>query len=412
MTRRWIAEALGRLAMTDIAQRDISAMHNSKMERIAGINPDRFLWCCADRGVGMEECASATDIAMANLEKLLAGEPSLSFNQLKKVAEYFGRGVLFFLEQSPVNEAAVHSPQFRTLANQKPELSARVKALIERVERQRTVYLTLREEIDDGSHPHFAPPQLDGLNQKRAAEVTRTWLGLGPHNDFESYRRAIEAQGLLVFRSNGYNGKWQIAKESPILGFSLYAPECPVIVVKKRAADAQQVFTLMHELGHLLLHRHSSIDDDEDMHARGGREREANAFAGNLLIPDDFLSAISDRERPDEVMLYDDWLSEYRKSWGVSSEVILRRLMDNRRLPRDLYAAYRQWQNARLLAEKDGGNRAYRYREPKHVFGDVYVRTVLGALSGKRISLSKACSYLDNLKVEDVHLLERHYAGV
>ena len=170
--------------------------------------------------------------------------------------------------------------------------------------------------------------------------------------------------------------------------------------------------TLMHELGHLLLHRHSSIDDDEDMHARGGREQEANAFAGNLLVPDDFLSAISDRERPDEVALFDGWLSEYRKSWGISSEVILRRLMDNRRLPRDLYAAYRQWQNARHLVEKDGGSRAYRYREPKHVFGDVYVRTVLAALSGKRISLSKACSYLDNLKVEDVHLLERHYAGV
>lgn len=360
----------------------------------------------------MEECASTTDIAMANFEKLLAGEPSLTFNQLKKVAEYFGRGVLFFLEQTPVNEAAIHTPQFRTLANQKPELSARIKTLIERVEHQRTVYLALREEIDDGSHPHFVPPRLDGLTPKQAAATARAWLGLGASNDFNDYRRAIEAQGLLVFRSNGYNGKWQIAKESPILGFSLYDPDCPVIVVKKQAADAQQVFTLMHELGHLLLHRSSSIDDDEDMHARGGREQEANAFAGYLLVPDDFLPIISDRERPDDVALYDDWLAEYRKNWGVSSEVLLRRLMDSHRLSRDLYAAYRQWRNALHVEDKDGGNRAYRHREPKHVFGDVYVRTVLSALSGKRISLAKACNYLDNLKVKDIHLLERHYAGV
>ena len=142
----------------------------------------------------MEECAAANDIASANIEKLLAGEPSLTFNQLKKVAEYFGRGVLFFLEQTPVNDATVHSPQFRTLANQKPELSARIKALIERVEHQRTVYLTLREEVDDGNYPHFAPPQLDGLTAKQAAVATRTWLGLGPSNDFETYRQAIEAQ--------------------------------------------------------------------------------------------------------------------------------------------------------------------------------------------------------------------------
>lgn len=382
------------------------------MERIAGINPNRFLWCCADRGVSVEECASTTDIAMVNFDKLLAGEPSLTFNQLRKVAEYFGRGVLFFLEQSPVNEEVVHSPQFRTLANQKPELSARIGALIERVEHQRAVYLTLRYEVDDGSYPRFAPPQLDSLAPKQAAAAARAWLALGPSNDFESYRRAIEAQGLLVFRSNGYSGKWQIAKESPILGFSLYDPECPVIVVKKQAADAQQVFTLMHELGHLLLHRSSSIDDDEDMHAHGGQEQEANAFAGYLLVPDDFLPAISDQVRPNDVALYDDWLSVHRRTWGVSSEVILRRLMDSRRLPRQLYAAYRQWRNEQRAEDKDGGNRAYRHREPKHVFGDVYVRTVLDALSGKRISLSKACSYLDNLKIKDVHLLERHYAGV
>jgi Zn-dependent peptidase ImmA (M78 family) len=219
-------------------------------------------------------------------------------------------------------------------------------------------------------------------------------------------------QGLLVFRGNGYNGKWQIAKESPILGFSLYDPECSVIVVKKQAAEAQQVFTLMHELGHLLLHRSSAIDDDEDMHARGGREHEANTFAGHLLVPDDFLPVISDHERPDDVALYDDWLAEHRKAWGISSEVILRRLMDSRRLTHVLYAAYRQWKNARHLEEKEGGNRAFRHREPKHVFGDVYVRAVLDALSGKRITLSKACSYLDNLKVQDIHQLERFYAGV
>ena len=382
------------------------------MERIMGINPDRFLWCCADQGVSVDECASTTDIAMANFEKLLAGEPSLTFNQLKKVAEFFGRGVLFFLEQTPINEAAIRSPQFRTLANQKPELSARMKALIERVEHQRTVFMTLRAEVDDGEYPQFVPPQLNDMTPKQAATAVRAWLGLEAVNGFESYRQAIEAKGLLVFRSNGYNGRWQIAKESPILGFSLYDPECPVIVVKKQTADAQQVFTLMHELGHLLLHRTSFIDDDEDMHARGGREQEANAFAGHLLVPDDFLQAISDRDRPDDVTLCDDWLAEQRRSWGVSSEVILRRLMDSRRLPRQFYDAYRQWQNERRVEDKDGGSRAYRHREPKHVFGDVYVRTVLDALTGKRISLSKACSYLDNLKVKDVHQLERFYAGI
>jgi len=53
----------------------------------------------------------------------------------------------------------------------------------------------------------------------------------------------------------------------------------------------------------------------------------------------------------------------------------------------------------------------YRHREPRHIFGDRYVRTVLNSLSARRISLSKASSYLDGLKIADVHELERHLAG-
>ena len=383
------------------------------MERIQSINPERLAWCCADRGVTLELCAAETGVAAANLEKVMAGEPGLTFNQLRKLAEFFGRGVLFFLEPGPVDEAQVHTPQFRTLANQKPELSARVKALIERVERQRAIFLSLREELDDADLPRFAPPDLAGLGIPAAARAVRQWLGLADTNDFESYRRAVEAKGLLVFQSNGYNGKWQIAKESPILGFSLYDPECPIIVVKKLAAESRQCFTLMHELGHLLLHKTSSIDDERDLHSHEGMERDANAFAGHLLVPDAFLNSIRDADRPSDAAGFDDWLREQRKVWGVSGEVILLRLLDAGRLSRRDYEAYRAWRDQPAIdKEEPGGSRAYRHREPKHVFGDTFVRTVLDALSARHITLAKASSYLDNLKIKDVHLLERFYAGV
>lgn len=383
------------------------------MERIQSINPDRLAWCCADRGVTLDECAAEVEIAAANLAKVMAGEPGLTFNQLRKLAEFFGRGVLFFLEPGPVDEAQVHTPQFRTLANQKPEISARVKALIERVERQRAIFLSLREELDAADLPRFAPPDLAGLEIPAAARAVRQWLGLADTNDFESYRRAVEAKGLLVFQSNGYNGKWQIAKESPILGFSLYDTECPVIVVKKLVAESRQCFTLIHELGHLLLHKTSSIDDERDMHSHEGMERDANAFAGHLLVPDAFLKSIRDADRPSEAAGFDDWLAEQRKAWGVSGEVILLRLLDAGRLSRRDYEAYRAWRDQPMVVnEESRGNRKWRHREPKHVFGDTFVRTVLDALSARHITLAKASGYLDNLKIKDVHLLERHYAGV
>lgn len=340
----------------------------------------------------------------------MAGE-GMTFKQLRKVADHFGRGVLFFLEEGPVDEVLVHSPQFRTLANQKPELSTKLKILIERVEKQRVVYLSLCEELDDSDRPQFSPPVLPNDDLQEAARIARRWLGLNDQNNFESYRGALESYGVLVFQSNGYNGKWQIAKENPILGFSLYDEACPVIVIKK-LGESRQSFTLMHELGHLLLHKTSSIDDERDLQSHQGHEHEANAFAGYLLVPDAFLTSIRDIDRPDEASQYDLWLEPQRKAWGVSGEVILRRLLDNGRLPQSQYEAYRQWRKKLIVVEKEGGNREWRHREPKHIFGDTFVRTVLDSLSARHITLAKASGYLDNLKIKDLHQLEHYYADV
>lgn len=382
------------------------------MERIQSINPERIAWCCADHGITLSALAAELNIATTSIERVMAGEDGITFNQLRKIAEYFGRGVLFFLESGKVDEEQVHTAQFRTLANQKPELSAKLKVLIERVEKQREVYLSLCEDLSNTDRIGFSSPDLHGKNPREAAHIARRWLGLSDRNSFDTYRESVEAQGILVFRSNGYNGKWQIAKENPILGFSLYYPTCPVIVIKKQYWESQQSFTLMHELGHLLLHKMSSIDDEHDLQSHKGKELAANAFAGHLLVPDAFLASIRDEERPDEVSQYDEWLEQSRKAWGVSGEVILRRLLDEGRLPQDRYTAYRQWRAQSVVMLKDGGNRMYRHREPKNVFGDTFVRTVLDALDARYITLAKASSYLDNLKIKDLHQLERHIAGL
>ncbi len=382
------------------------------MERISAINLDRILWCCADIGVTLDNLASELGIAPANIERLKAGEDALTFNQLRKIADYLGRGVLFFLEPEPVDEARVHTPQFRTLANQKPELSNKLKALIKRVEKQRDVYLSLREDLDESDRPFFNPPQIQTQNLQDTARIVRGWLELKETNNFDSYRAALEAKGILVFRSNGYNGKWQIAKESPIFGFALYDENCPVIVVKKQDWDTQQSFTLMHELGHLLIHKISSIDDERDMYSYQGMERDANAFAGLVLVPDSFLTRIQDANRPQDVSEYESWLKEYTRAWGISTEVVLRRLLDVGRLPQNLYEGYRQWRKTTIAPEKDGGNRKWRSREPKHIFGDVFVRTVFDALNARKITLNKASNYLDSLTIKDIHELEHSYADL
>lgn len=385
----------------------------AQMDRIHAVNRERIEWCCAEQGMAPGELSNVLDMSADRWAAFWSGNEGLTFNQLRKLAEHFGRGVLFFLELGPVVAEQVHTPQFRTLAQQKPELSQRLRLLIERVERQRALFLSLREDLDDALWSPFQAPALPAGNVAAAAKATRQWLELGESkNDFESYRKAVEAKGILVFRTNGYNGPWQIAKESPVAGFALYDEQCPVIVVKKMATDAPQAFTLMHELAHVLLHKASWIDDEADLRATQGREQESNLFAGLVLVPDHFLAGISDAERPDDVAAFHEWLKPQRQAWGVSTEVVLRRLLAVGRLPQATYQAYRAWSlEAGNNMKNEGGTRMYRHREPKHIFGDRFVRTVLNSLSARRITLSKASGYLDGLKIADLHELERHCAG-
>lgn len=380
------------------------------MERI-DFNQGRIAWCCEDSRITLSNLALDTGISEVTLEKAMSEGRGLTFNQLKKVADYFGRGILFFMEDGPADPIKVHTAAFRSIANQKPAISTKLRALIERAERQRDIYLGLREEIGQDIASSFLPPELS-IGVRSAAQAARAWLGLSKENAFDQYRAAVERKGILVFRSNGYHGQWQIAKDNPVLGFSLYDKRCPLILVKKQYFESTQTFTLMHELGHILLHKMSSIDDDADIHHGTGSEREANEFAGLVLVPDSFLETISTWDKPENADEFDEWLSPYRKRWGVSGEVILRRLLDSGLLSGEEYGAYRAWRSRLKIPDADpGGNRGFRHREPKHIFGDGFVRVVLDSLTAKNITLSKASSYLDGIKVKDIHDLKGYYVG-
>ena len=179
--------------------------------------------------------------------------------------------------------------------------------------------------------------------------------------------------------------------------------------------EVRQTFTLMNELGHLLMQRASVIDDEEDLDVRHSLNGEgvANRFAGNLLVTDQHLESVSDAQRPTDPTGYADWLRDLRRRIGVSTDVILYRLVEAQRLPRsklDEYYANRRPPVADENAPQPA--RLYRHREPKHIFGTEFVRTVVDALSANQITLTRASRYLDGLKISDLHKLEQYCADL
>lgn len=81
----------------------------------------------------------------------------------------------------------------------------------------------------------------------------------------------------------------------------------PIIFINKNLSIDRYRFSLMHELGHLLMHRVPTE----------GQENEANAFAASFLIPDE------DIKRDFTIRFSLQRFAELKKKWGVSMQALI-----------------------------------------------------------------------------------------
>ena len=379
---------------------------------IDNINTRRINWCCDQVGMEPDTLARALNFSA---EKVRKGE--LTYNQLQKLSDYFGHTPLFFLEAG-LPDDRVHSTEFRTLANQEvlvDNIDNTLYKLIRQAEQHRDTYIHLLEETGDIAE--FSPPSLTGSVNEMAQQV-RDWLGIEDDGtcDFHKYREKIEEKKVLVMLSQGYNGKWKLKKDTPIAGFSMLSHQVPLIFIRKTSPQMQS-FTLFHELGHLLLHQHSHIDNNTYLRSNQSNkiEREANQFAASCLLPDYLLERYIGNI-PAHVNEYDNEFKALAEQTGISVEVIVVALLKKGKLSQINYEDYKNYRTTRWKeqveqqdsAEPMQASRKYRNREPIHIFGKRYVSTVLDALHAEKITLSKASNYLDRLKVADIGKLSEH----
>lgn len=162
------------------------------------------------------------------------------------------------------------------------------------------------------------------------------------------------------------------------------------ILYNGRANRERQRFTIAHEFGHLVLHRHlqSACNcSKEDVYASldGARdiEREADDFAANLLMPGDQVKVILDR--PD---LNFHHLSDAATEFGVSLEAMCLRFIK--------YTKQRV-----ILIHWDNGFMKYRWRS------DNAVRT--GTRITHRTGTVTADQYISTLAADE--LTEQQWDG-
>ncbi len=163
---------------------------------------------------------------------------------------------------------------------------------------------SLLSSIDIGVKPlHTMDVDEVGDAKTIAKKLRQLWnIPTGPiKNIFET----IERNGVIIIPCD--------FDSTEIVGRSMYTDEKqPLIFVNKNVSFDRQLFTVCHELGHLIMHMAFSVEGEDR-----NEEKEANIFASEFLLPEaDLKKQIVSR------YLTLPQLADFKRYWKVSMQAI------------------------------------------------------------------------------------------
>lgn len=318
------------------------------MNRVA-VKPELLRWARARAGRSPEDLAAR----FPKLPLWEEGEAQPTLKQLESFAKatFVPVGYLF-LREPPVERVPI--PDLRTLRHERIDHpSPDLLDTIYMCQRRQAWYRDWARAVGEEPRSFVRSAGLDSPIVETAAAM-RTTIGfdLDARRDCPTWTEALrhfisqaDDLGALVMVSGvvGNNNHRKLDPEE-FRGFALADDLAPAVFINGADTKAAQMFTLAHELAHLWLGE-SALTDVTPASAPTQRiESWCNRVAAELLVP----LALLREELPRGDALLE--VPRLARRFKVSTLVILRRLLDMRRLSRESFEEAYTAELARLRA--------------------------------------------------------------
>lgn len=217
---------------------------------------------------------------------------------------------------------------------------------------------------------------------------------------FKSWRHALEEAGVFTFKES--------FKDRFLSGFCIVHDQYPVIMVNNSTSFTRQIFTLMHELGHIL-HGVNGVTDADESYLEFLKKDElkieiqCNRFAAEVLVP----TKKFETDIPFFKEEGDNAISDLANKYSVSREVILRRLLDFKLISKEFYITQsKEWNKDYLRSKKEasGGNW---YLTKIAYLGEGFVQTAFHHYRNGRFDKVTLANHL-NVKAKNLNKFEAY----
>jgi len=362
-----------------------------------------------------ERAGYSKDDAVRHFKKIAAweaGDALPTYFQVEQMAERFKIPVAVFFFPKPPAVPPIEK-SFRTLTA--AAFAAIPRTVRSFLRRGQAMQLNLAE-LNDSKNPAGRVISRDvkpstSTSLDKIAALVREYLGVSidEQASWKSIDEALE-KWREVFATKAGVYVFKDAFRAPsYFGFCLYDDEFPVIYINNSSAKSRQIFTLFHELGHLLFHT-SGIDmlDDHFIEHLGGAEQKieiiCNGLAARVLVPDKLLDKMlkdANIGRPLATQLAD--------YFSVSREVIYRKFLDRGLIDAGEYgAAAKEW--AAQLKGKDEESSGNYYNNQRAYLGQRYIDLAFTGYYQHRFDRGQLAEYL-NLKPKNLPTFAEKFAG-
>lgn len=376
---------------------------NSLMSEQIPVTPDTLKWARERSGFDIGEISEK----FPKINEWEKGDSYPTYKQLEKLSTKYKCPIaVFFFPEPPKIEPIEKS--FRTLPETEfQNMPPKIRILLHKA---KSMQMNLNE-LNDGKNP-IKKQIINDLNFsidtpiENAAQKVRNYLKISlaqqaswddTSKALDSWRNILTEHGIFIFKD--------AFKSENFSGFCLYDNKFPIIYINNSASKTRQIFTMFHELGHLLFHT-SGINTEKDKFINNLEANQkkievfCNKFSGAFLVPDnDFEKSIS------SINIDKENIDKLSKKYSVSREVILRKFLDQNLISQSCYnKKSKEW----ATPNPDRGSGGNYYFIQINYLGDSYINLALAKCHRNQINVEQASDYL-NIKPKNFTKFEDNF---